>query len=301
MYNLSVPEKIRPKSRLTARAPVEVAYVMVPGMETVSAFALRRRAGRVEQPLAIHAGHFRQCDMTRRQMMKDTQLSLGITLMIGLILGGYLVGDGIRTIKTADRYVTVKGLSEKNVKADLAAWNIVFTSQAATFDKAIAKNKTDQEKLVGYLKKQGLKDDNIEIGTPRVQQNVYNQNVADSDMRYSIEHSILIKSRDVGLIKTIATRSSEILQLGVALSGWNEPNYYFTSLNAVKPGMIAEATVSARKAAEKFAQDSASKVGKIRNARQGQFSFHGVAGLEQTTQIDKVVRVVISVDYFLID
>lgn len=233
--------------------------------------------------------------------MKDSQVSLGITLMIGLILAGYLIGDGIKTIKTADRYVTVKGLSEKNVKADLAAWNIVFMSQAATFDKAIAKNKIDQEKLVGYLKDQGLEDDNIEIGTPRVQQNLYNQNVAGSDVRYSIEHSILIKSKNVSLIRTIATRSSEILQLGIALSGWNEPNYYFTSLNSIKPGMIAEATVSARKAAEQFAQDSASKVGKIKKARQGQFSFHGVAGLEQTTQIEKIVRVVISVDYFLID
>jgi hypothetical protein len=174
-------------------------------------------------------------------------------------------------------------------------------SQAATFEKAIAKNKLDQEKLVKYLKNQGLEDGNIEIGTPRVQQNLYNQNTAGSDVRYSIEHSILIKSKNVSLIRTIATRSSEILQLGVALSGWNEPNYYFTSLNAVKPGMIAEATVSARKAAEKFAQDSASKVGKIKKARQGQFSFHGVAGLEQTTQIEKIVRVVISVDYFLID
>ena len=233
--------------------------------------------------------------------MKDSLLSLGLTLMVGLTLAGYLVSDGIKTIKTADRYVTVKGLSEKNVKADMAAWNIVFMSQGATFDKAIAGNKVDQEKIVGYLKGQGLEDGNIEIGTPRVQQNLYNQNVAGSDMRYSIEHSILIKSKDVGLIKTIATRSSEILQLGVALSGWNEPNYYFTSLNAIKPGMIAEATVNARKAAEKFAQDSASKVGKIKKARQGQFSFHGVAGLEQITQIDKIVRVVITVDYFLID
>jgi hypothetical protein len=234
--------------------------------------------------------------------MKDSLLSLGVTLMIGLITAGYLVSDGIKSIKLANRYVTVKGLSEKSVKASLAAWNISYSSQAATFDKAIAKNKVDQEKLVTYLKNKGLEEKNIEIGTPRVQQNLYNQKVVESDIRYSIEHSILIKSNNVSLVRNIATRSSEILQLGVALSGWNEPNYYFTNLNTIKPEMIAEATVNARKAAEKFAQDSTSKVGKIKNARQGPFSFHGVArGLAENTQIDKVVRVVITVDYFLID
>jgi hypothetical protein len=123
-----------------------------------------------------------------------------------------------------------------------------------------------------------------------------------SVIQYKIQHSILIKSNDVSLVKKVASGSSAILQLGIALSGWNAPNYYFTDLNTIKPDMIAEATVNARKAAEKFAQDSQSTVGKIRNARQGQFSFHGVArAMAENRQIEKIVRVVITINYFLTD
>ncbi|MCG8548910.1 MAG: SIMPL domain-containing protein [Desulfobacterales bacterium] len=233
--------------------------------------------------------------------MKDSLFSLGITLMIGLIVAGYLISDGIKAVKLANRYVTVKGLSEKTVQATMAAWNISFTSHGDTFESAISKNKTDQEMLVKYLKDAGLPDKDIEVGTPRVQQDHYIKE-GKSIAQYQIQHSILIKSKDVALVKSITGRSSEILQLGIALSGWDAPNYYFTQLNTIKPDMIAQATVNARKAAEKFAQDSQSKVGNIRKARQGPFSFHGVArGMSETQQIEKVVRVVITTDYFLID
>jgi hypothetical protein len=233
--------------------------------------------------------------------MKDSPLFLGITVMVGLIVGGYFIGDGIKSVKLANRYVTVKGLSEKTVLADMAAWDISFVSQADTFEKAIAKNKTDQEKLIKYLKDAGLQESDIELGTPRVQQEMYNKDET-SVIQYKIQHSILIKSNDVSLVKKVASGSSAILQLGIALSGWNAPNYYFTDLNTIKPDMIAEATVNARKADEKFAQDSQSTVGKIRNARQGQFSFHGVArAMAENRQIEKIVRVVITINYFLTD
>lgn len=233
--------------------------------------------------------------------MKNSLLLLGITLMIGLIVGGYLISDGIKSVKLANRYVTVKGLSEKTVRATLAAWNISFISQGDNFESAISKNKNDQEKLLKYLIDAGMQEKDIEIGSPRVQQNSYDKDGKIIE-KYQIQHSILIKSKDVDLVKTIASRSSEILQLGIALSGWNAPNYYFTELNNIKPDMIAEATVNARKAADKFAQDSLSKVGNIRTARQGPFSFNGVArGMSETQQIEKVVRVVITIDYFLVD
>jgi len=233
--------------------------------------------------------------------MKDSLLYLGITLMIGLVSAGYLIGDGIKTVKLGNRYVTVKGLSEKTVQADLAAWNISFVSQADTFQKAIAKNKADQQELIEYVKNAGLQEKDIEVGTPRVQQEMYSK-AEESVIQYNIQHSVLIKSSDVNMVKAIAGRSSEILQLGIALSGWDAPNYYFTGLNTIKPEMIAKATVNARRAAEKFAQDSQSTVGKMRTARQGPFSFHGVArGMAENRQIEKVVRVVITIDYFLAD
>jgi hypothetical protein len=217
--------------------------------------------------------------------------------MIGLIVGGFFIGEGIKYIKPANRYVTVKGFAEKTVRADLASWNITYVSQASSFEQAIEKNKLAQEKLLTYLKEAGLKDSEIEVGTPRIQENTTNK-----ANYFVIEHSIMIMTKDVELVKKTASRSSEILQLGIALSGWNEPTYFYNGLNQIKPGMIAEATKNAREAAEKFAQDSKSQVGKIRFAEQGIFSFSGIApAVDESYQIEKVARVVITIDYFLAD
>ena len=48
-----------------------------------------------------------------------------------IILGGYLLGDGLRRARMADRAVTVRGLAERNVTADLATWTLSFTAQGA--------------------------------------------------------------------------------------------------------------------------------------------------------------------------
>ena len=41
---------------------------------------------------------------------------------IGLALGGLAVGSGFARARAADRYVTVKGVAEREVRADLAIW-----------------------------------------------------------------------------------------------------------------------------------------------------------------------------------
>ena len=64
----------------------------------------------------------------------------------------------------------------------------------------------------------------------------------------------------------------------------------------IKPEMIEEATRNAREAAEKFAKDSQSELGKIQSATQGLFS---IEDRDQYTPYIKKVRVVTSVNYFL--
>ena len=60
--------------------------------------------------------------------------------------------------------------------------------------------------------------------------------------------------------------------------------------------MIEEATRNAREAAEKFAKDSDSKLGKIKTAQQGLFT---IEDRDSYTPYIKKVRVVTTVDFFL--
>ena len=69
-------------------------------------------------------------------------------------------------------------------------------------------------------------------------------------------------------------------------------------MNSIKPQMIEEATKNARAAAEKFAKDSESKLGKIKTANQGLFTIENV---DEYTPNVKHVRVVTNVTYFLED
>ena len=76
------------------------------------------------------------------------------------------------------------------------------------------------------------------------------------------------------------------------------PRYEYTDLNSIKPEMIAEATANARQAADKFASDSDSKLGKIKTASQGQFS---IEDRDQYTPNIKTVRIVTYITYYLED
>jgi hypothetical protein len=88
-----------------------------------------------------------------------------------------------------------------------------------------------------------------------------------------------------------------LIDMGIVINN-NYASYEFTGLNNIKPQMIENATKNARAAAEKFAKDSESKLGKIRNASQGVFS---IDYRDENTPHIKKVRVVTTVDFALED
>ena len=93
-------------------------------------------------------------------------------------------------------------------------------------------------------------------------------------------------------------QASDLVGRGIVLLAEFRTEFLFTSLNDIKPDMIAEATRNARLAAEQFAEDSGSQVGKIRKANQGLFS---ISTRDRNSPDLKVVRVVNSVEYYIRD
>ena len=94
---------------------------------------------------------------------------------------------------------------------------------------------------------------------------------------------------------------SRLGKKGVVLAGndfQNRTEYLFKRLNEIKPAMIEEATRNAREVAEKFAKDSNSRLGKIKQARQGQFS---ISDRDKNNPHIKKVRVVSTIEYYLAD
>ncbi len=237
---------------------------------------------------------------------------LGLFFAMGPATAGYFVGRAIGHFKLSGRYVTVKGLAEREVNADLAIWKIRFKATSNDLTKTNERINQDKERIVAFLKKNGVSESEIEIPAPRVI-DLYAREFGPERLppnRYIVEALIRVKSTKVETIEMASKKASDLIEAGVAIdeiSGAANPAYVFSKLNDIRPQMLAEATNSARALAEQFAADSGSKVGPIRQANQGTFT---IGSIDQGDESDfgsayrtpkKIVRVVSTIDYFLKD
>ena len=254
--------------------------------------------------------------------MNDTQLLgrpgnalLGLLLALGLIIGGWILGAQIKATRLSDRYVTVKGLVERKVKSDLAIWPISYKEADDDLSLLYTKTEANRKTILQFLAEQGIQSSEIEMGLLRVvdtQANEYGTGVR-APHRYIVEQQITVRTPRVDQVAAAAQKTMLLLQKGIALSsnpGQGGVAYKFTGLNSIKPDMITEATRNARAAADRFASDSGSKVGAIRQASQGVFSIlaadQGSEGGESgpgefaaESSLMKTVRIVTTVQYYL--
>lgn len=229
-------------------------------------------------------------------------IGLGAAFVLGmLILGGALVLM-VNNLKSYDRCVTVKGLCEKEVMADKVIWPIVYKQGGNELGELYNTVKEMNATIVKFLKDAGVSDDEITTNAPSILDTRTNLYGERKEYHYIVTAGVTVCSEKVELIVKLQTEQAKLYEKGIPVGmgeNWSHPTTYsFTGLNAIKPAMIEEATVNARQAAEKFAKDSNSKLGKIKNATQGQFS---VSDRDNNTPYIKNVRVVTNVVYYLKD
>ena len=227
---------------------------------------------------------------------------------VGLTTSGYALGDGLRRSKMAEhRTVTVRGVAERDVTADLATWTVDFSHQGTDFG-SIQQSVDGQARAVrAFFQREGFRPDEISdsnVSVAREQpRNKDGQPVGP--LRLTVKRSIQLRTSNVMRLRAAYAAQSELLREGVEVSGTNV-SYTFTKLNALKPQMIAEATRNARQSAEQFALDSRTHVGGIKTASQGYFSIGARDGEDcddcgssgGSTPFQKV-RVVTTIDYDL--
>jgi hypothetical protein len=219
-------------------------------------------------------------------------------LSVGLMVGGFLLGDGLVRAKDADRSVTVRGLAEREVTADLATWTISYSSTASDLQSAQGEVDQDSKAIEAFFKDIGFPDDALEPTGINV--SFYSDRGIP---RYTVRQRMTLRTTDIDRAQAAVKRQSDLVRRGVVLEDGSGMSYTFTKLEDIKPEMVAEATRDARAAAEKFAQDSGAGVGKIRRATQGYFSIDardgdaGGWGIGDTPF--KKVRVVTTVDFSL--
>lgn len=227
-------------------------------------------------------------------------------VMVGLMGSGFLLGDGLRRAKEADREVTVKGVSERDVTADIATWSIRFSDTGN--DLASVQGSVDRQAQAvrTFFTEAGFKPSDFtdsDISLMRDQQrDAYGNPLPES---LTVSRTIQLRTDDVMKARAAYAKQADLLRAGVEMGG-GSVNYTFTGLNGLKPDMIAEANRSARESAQQFANDSGASVGKIKTASQGYFSISARDGVDceycdssgANTPFQKV-RVVTTVAYEL--
>lgn len=213
-----------------------------------------------------------------------------------------MIKKGFDSMASRDRIVSVKGLAEREVKADKVTWPVVTKFGADNLADIASVVKRNNEVVQAFLKDNGVTDKEITISAPVVQDTrTTGYSSGKEPYVYNVTNVVTVTSADVDKVNAIMQKQGELLSQGIAIAGggWEyTPTYEFTALNSIKPDMIAEATANARKAADRFAADSGSKLGKIGNASQGQFE---ITDRDQYTPWIKNVRIVTKIDYYLGD
>ncbi|GAB1484370.1 SIMPL domain-containing protein [Treponema sp.] len=225
-----------------------------------------------------------------------------VFLALGLVGAGFAVSYGLVAMKAGERVVSVRGLAEREVDANLAVWPVTFSAASDSLDQLRKDLVNKTEAVKAFLLKSGIAAEDISVTPPTVRDTraeMYGSSEPRA-FRYVAQATVLARTSDVDALLNAMARSLELVGEGVAVAKDYEsrPQFLFTGLNSVKPDMIAEATRNARTAAEQFAADSGSKVGKIKRANQGLFSIDDA---DPSLPQRKTVRVVTSVDYFLSD
>ena len=233
---------------------------------------------------------------------KSTNAVLGLFIAIGLSILGYAIYSSAKYLKSRDRVVNVKGLSEREVKANIAIWPIRFKQVGNDLGVLFNELEKKQSMILDFLHDKGFEDEEISIGqiatNDRVADAYSNQN---TKFRYISTNTITVYTHKVDLTRETMNQIGELGKKGVAIEPYNYDNrleFLFTGLNEIKPQMVEEATAKARVVAQKFASDSQSKLGKIKQAYQGQFSIYD---RDSNTPHIKKVRVVTTMVYYLVD
>ena len=229
-------------------------------------------------------------------------LLLALAIGLGTAYAGHSIGKGFTDARALERTVSVKGLSERDVPADVAIWPLQLN--VADNDLAALVSTVEKQKamVTAFLKERGFTDAEITVGAPAItdkQAQSYGNDAVR--FRYLAQQVITVYTKNIDAVRNANRELLELGKAGVVFSQENyelRTQYLFQGLNAIKPEMVEEATRNARAVAEKFAADSESRLGKLKSAAQGQFT---VEDRDSNNPHVKRVRVVSTLEYYLAD
>ena len=230
-------------------------------------------------------------------MEKYEKIIVAGIVAFGLLLLGLCLKGGIDNFTNKDRRVTVKGLAEREVDADKVVWTLTLEESADELNPMFTRLNQQVDVIKNFLKEKGIdgKGD-VQVTTFSVNDNLSNV-WGDEKPRYhyTVRRSVVVSSNDTHFISDLRTQTDELIDRGIIVESDNA-EYEYTQFQKLKPEMMAEAIANAETTAKQFAENSHSRINKIVEAGQGEFSID-----DADIPYKKKVRVVSTITYSLKD
>ena len=231
---------------------------------------------------------------------------LGLLLAVGIIISTLVISNTVERVKTQNQRITVKGFAERTITSDIAVWSGQITSRAPDLVGAYDNLQADLQKVLSYLKDQGVGGD--EITTSSVTTSLQykrtekgaSTNIVDG---YILVQTVEITSSNIEKVSEISSSITDLIQEGIEFDSFS-PRYFYTKLDDIKIELLGEATKNAGMRARELAENSGSKVGALKYASQGVFQITPLYstevsgyGVYDTSTIEKSVKAVVTMEY----
>ena len=233
--------------------------------------------------------------MGKNVPFKKNMIQGGAIILAALVLGICMICT-VRTLKSYDDTVKVRGLCEKEVPADRVVWRISYSEKSNSLADLRGTLRQNNEVIVKLLREAGFAEEEVKVGTANYDDRyTWANNTSQITFRYQANQVVTVFTKNLDLVRKVQqSLETDLVNQNILASGYAD--YQYLGLNDIKPTMIAESLENARTAADEFAKNSRSRIGKMRTASQGYFE---VEDLDENTPQVKKVRVVTTVEYYL--
>ncbi|MBR1766159.1 MAG: SIMPL domain-containing protein [Bacteroidales bacterium] len=226
---------------------------------------------------------------------KKNMIQGGSIVLAALVLGLCLVWT-VKTLKSYDDTVKVRGLCEKEVPADRVVWRITYSEKNNDLAALRTTIRQNNDIIVKLLVDAGFSTQEVKVGNANYDDRYsWANNTSQISYRYQANQTVTVFTQNLDLVRKMQqTLETDLVNRNILANSYAD--YQYLGLNDIKPSMIAESLENARTAADEFAKNSHSRIGKMRTASQGYFE---VEDLDENTPQVKKVRVVTTVEYYL--
>ena len=252
--------------------------------------------------------------------MKKIQFIIIPTILsFGLIISSALISNAMNKANKDENRITVKGVSERRIKADKALINIVISEKSENIDE-LKSSILEKEKLAtDLIKNLKISEEDYSIGNLRIQPN-YAENSSNTKQQINVNSTTVTpnsKISDYDGIETISIvtknidKAEEFFEklLELKLQSNNiqidKPEYFITNIEKYKKDMVVDASRNAEVRAIEMLKVNNNEIGGVKNISQGQFEVledtEDVKKINEneSNQIYKKMRVVVTATYLI--